>query len=176
MEPSIYKNQKKYSKTQENRTNRVRAEISYGESIWKKGEKASYSEQDSSCAHLISSWLMSAVVPFQSILIRRNTIFHCSSLPTVYRPSGVLYQNVALCIFFICTSFSSELCSISVSWVIFLSHFSQKSFHSVGTTISPIFHWVWKLIWNAKGSGFPQAVRLIARARLEMEGTNFILR
>lgn len=40
MEPSIYKNLKKANKTQENRTNRVRAEISYRESIWKKREKA----------------------------------------------------------------------------------------------------------------------------------------
>lgn len=40
MEPSIYKNLKKANKTQENRTNHVRAELSYVGSIWKKTEKA----------------------------------------------------------------------------------------------------------------------------------------
>lgn len=40
MEPSIYKNLKKANKTQENRTNHVRAELSYVGSIWKKREKA----------------------------------------------------------------------------------------------------------------------------------------
>lgn len=40
MEPSIYKNQKKYSKTQENRTKCVRAEMKYVGSIWKREKKA----------------------------------------------------------------------------------------------------------------------------------------
>jgi hypothetical protein len=56
MKQSIYKNQKKYSKTQENRTNCVRAEMKYVGSIWKKGKKAKKINQTLFWVQIIIVW------------------------------------------------------------------------------------------------------------------------
>ncbi len=149
-----------------------RMRIVYG----KEGKRQNYSQQDSSIAHLSSSSFLSAVVQFPLVLISLKTKFPWTSLLIVYFPSGVLYHDVAFFISFTCISFSSEVVSISVSWGMFCSHFSQKIPHSIGTTSSATFHSVFIVIWKAIGSGLPQPDNQADSAKLMIDCVNFIIK